>query len=154
MNSIHASLVERFQAVKTVPGTRSYHQYEPINENVIGCKWVSSDIEFDLKFEPFLDIHKTTQVAISNYVLCIYGECYWIGMVCDTDTENSDVKIKFMHPHFPSCSYHWPCWEDICWVPLSKIVTVVELPSLTSVTEHQYHFSNKTVTNITNAINQ
>ena len=46
MNSIHASLVERFQAVKTAPGTRTYHQYEPINENVIGCKRVSSDAEF------------------------------------------------------------------------------------------------------------
>ena len=34
MNNICASLIERFQAVKTVPGTRSYHQYEPINENV------------------------------------------------------------------------------------------------------------------------
>ena len=53
MNSIHASLVERFQAVKTVPGTRTYHQYEPINENAIGCERVSSDAEFDLKFELF-----------------------------------------------------------------------------------------------------
>ena len=78
MNSIRASLVERFQGVKTVPGTRNYHQYEPINEIVIGCKQVSSDIEFNLKFELFSDIHKTTQVAISNHVLCIYDECYWI----------------------------------------------------------------------------
>ena len=154
MNSIRASLVERFQAVKTVPGTRCYHQYEPINENVIGCKRVSGYIEFDLKFELFSDIHKTTQVEISNCVLCIYDECYWIGMVCDSGTENSYVKIKFMHPLFPSCSYCWPCREDICWVPLSKVVTVLELPSLTSVTGRQYHFSNKTVTNITNAINQ
>ena len=81
--------------------------YQPINENVIGCKRVSSD-EFDLKYELFLDIHKATKVATSNYALCIYDKCCWIGMVCDTDTENSDVKIKFMHPHFPSCSYHWP----------------------------------------------
>ena len=34
MNSACASLVERFQVVKTVPSTRSYHQYEPINENI------------------------------------------------------------------------------------------------------------------------
>ena len=61
MNSIRASVVERFLAVKTVPGIRSCHQYEPINENVIGCKRISSDIEFDLKFELFLDNHKTTQ---------------------------------------------------------------------------------------------
>ena len=60
MNSIHASLVERFQLLKSVPGTRSYHKYEPINENVIGCKIVSSDIEFELKFELFSYIHKTT----------------------------------------------------------------------------------------------
>ena len=131
MNSMHASLAERFQAVKTVPGTRSYHQYEPINENVIGREQVSSDIEFDLKFELFSDIHKTTQGAISNYVLCIYDECYWIGMICDADTENSDVKIKFMHPHFLHCSYHWPCQEDICWVPLSKIEIVADPASLT-----------------------
>ena len=75
MNNIRASLIERFQAVKTVPGTRSYHQHEPINENVIGCKRVSSDIEFDLKFELFSDVHKATQVSISNHVLCIYDEC-------------------------------------------------------------------------------
>ena len=69
-------------------------------------------------------------------------------MVCDTNTENSDAKIKFMHPHFPSYSYHWPCQEDICWVPLLKIVAVVEPPSLASFTGRQYHFSNETVTNI------
>ena len=38
LNSIHAPVVERFQAVKTGSGTRSYHQYEPINENIIGCE--------------------------------------------------------------------------------------------------------------------
>ena len=45
MNAIHASLVQRFQAVKSVPCTSSYGQYEPINENVIVCKQVSSDID-------------------------------------------------------------------------------------------------------------
>ena len=109
MNTIHASLVERFQAVKSVPCTSSYHQYEPINENVMVCKQVSSDIESDLKIELFSDIHKTTQVAVSNYVLCIYDECYWVVMVCDTNTKNSDMKIKFMHSHFLSCSNHWSC---------------------------------------------
>ena len=53
MNSIHASVIERFLVVKTVPGIRSYHYYEPINENVIGCERISSDIEFDLKFKLF-----------------------------------------------------------------------------------------------------
>ena len=32
INCVHASLVERFHAVKTVPGTRNYHQYEPDNQ--------------------------------------------------------------------------------------------------------------------------
>ena len=83
MNDIRAFLTKRSEAPRTVPGTRSYHQYESLNENV--CKRVSCDAEFDLKFELTAKAPITTNVKVSDYVMCMYDNYQWVGIVCDID---------------------------------------------------------------------
>ena len=40
------ALQPRFTQKQIIPGTRSYHCYEPLATNKIGCKCLSSDNEF------------------------------------------------------------------------------------------------------------
>ena len=44
-------------------------------------------------------------LKISQFTLCKYDNLYWIGMACETDVENRDVRAKFMHP-LTVCYYH------------------------------------------------
>ena len=66
------------------------------------------------------------------YVICIYDEFGWVGIVEDIRTIEMDVKVKFMHPHGPSKQFFWPPRDDVCWIPFDKVVKVIQLPSTTS----------------------
>ena len=47
------------------------------------------------------------RIKISTYLLCKYNDQYWIGIVPDIDEATGDVKVKFMHPHYPGISFFW-----------------------------------------------
>ena len=64
-------------------------------------------------------------------------------MVCDTDSEIDEMKIKFMHPQYPSRSYNWPRRDVFCWVPTVKIITIISAPSVTSSGAQQYQISSE-----------
>ena len=70
----------------------------------------------------------------------MYDNVHWVGMVSEVDHDNSDSKIKFMHPHLPATSFKWPSRDDICWVPNLHIVCTVNAPSLLTQTARQYYF--------------
>ena len=44
------------------------------------------------------------------------------------EKELSDFFVKFMHPHGPATSFHWPFKDDICWVPSLHIVCKISVP--------------------------
>ena len=75
MRGIREYLDLRFEHARTVPGTRSFHQYVPIGQNTIGCKRISGDLEFDIVHE-FLPQHPKLQldiIQVGSYVVCSYG---------------------------------------------------------------------------------
>lgn len=41
-------LAKRFENAKTIPNTRKYHYFEPLNEFTMRVKLVSSDSEFEI----------------------------------------------------------------------------------------------------------
>ena len=41
------------------------------------------------------------------------------------DSDNSEVKLTFLHPHGPARSYKYPATPDILTVTVSEIVTKV-----------------------------
>ena len=41
--------------------------------------------------------------------------------------EDDDCEVKFLHPQFPARSYYWPCKDDVCCIPLSDMLTNVDL---------------------------
>ena len=60
---------------------------------------------------------------ISGYVTCIYDAQWWLAFVLETDKENAEVKVMFLHPQGLSRSFKYPTQQDILVVPLSNILT-------------------------------
>ena len=66
-------------------------------------------------------------------------------MVLVIDSDNKDVQVWFIHPHYPSSSYKWPVRDDECWVPENHVIATTETPSLSTVTGCQYKLSNSDI---------
>ena len=69
----------------------------------------------------------------------MYDNKPWIGVIEEIDVINKDFQVRFMHPCFPTMSYHWPFQEDVCWVPSTNILVKINAP--TTVTGRQYNIS-------------
>jgi hypothetical protein len=157
IDKTRSELESRFSIAKTIPGTRSYHQYVPKSASTIKMKRVSDDDEFESEFDflgnkACLNIIKVENVRVSQYFVCKYDEEYWIGIVTEIDQEANDVFIQFMHPHYPSNSFSWPPHDDVCWVPQTHLIARIETPLLSSVSARQYHLSKKDISTIANII--
>ena len=59
----------------------------------------------------------------------------------EINVEEKDILVKFMHPHGPSRSFHWPYKEDLCFIPMMHILTILDTP--TTATGRQYSISRK-----------
>ena len=71
-------------------------------------------------------------ITIGSFVAAMYDKKWYIGIVENVDQDNKDALIKFMHPHGPSPSFHWPKHENVCWIPHHHVICVVETPNLTT----------------------
>ena len=69
---------------------------------------------------------------LNDFVACKYDSFWWVGMVTEIDIKTNDIQMKFMHPHEPSQSFIWPQRDDICWVPLSSLIVVINVPTTRS----------------------
>ena len=145
IDTSRAVLATRFSVAKAIPGIRGYHQFVPVSESLIKMRRVSDNNEYDFEFAFCGGNTNTKSSGVSNikasqYILCKYDGLYWIGITSEIDSASSDIKVKFMHPHFPSLSYRWPAFEDVCWVPFTHIITTIEAPSMSG---RQYHISSQ-----------
>ena len=97
---------ERYKRTDTVLGTRSFHQFIPISDSIIGAKYASNDqyyaVQFDFNIVDLLGPGDT--LSPSQFVVCLYGRQYWVEVIMEVSTENLDVKVKFMHPKLPTPS--------------------------------------------------
>ena len=150
MKGIRNYMDKRFVYARTVPGTRGFHQYVPISQNIIGCKRMSGDIEFDLvhEFLPHPSKPQLETIDIGSYVVCSYDSLQWVGIVSEIDKESDDRQVKFMHPHYPATSYNWPSPDDLCWIPRVSVLAIVEPPVPMSVGAHHYKLSTDTISKI------
>ena len=84
-----------------------------------------------------MSFHHTFEMKPAQFVVSFYDNFYWVGMVSEIDQENEDVKIKFMHPHFPSKSLKWAD-NDVCWIAIIGVPCTINPPSLVTHTGKQY----------------
>ena len=106
IGNIRVNMKERYKRADTVPGTRSFHQFIPISDSIIGAKYVSDDqyhaVQFVFNIVHLLGPGDT--LSPSQFVVCLYDRQYWVGIIMEVSTENLDVKVKFMHPKLPTPS--------------------------------------------------
>ena len=85
MVSVQEMLSDRFSRAKTIPGTRSFHQFIPLSRGEIR---VSEDIDYSLKFEfeQVQQVLSLSMVSVGQFVSCTYDGHKWVGMGCEVDT--------------------------------------------------------------------
>ena len=101
---------QRYMLGQTVPGTRSYHHFKPLQDGFgVQFKRLSQDDQvsgvfyFNNKQE---EIYQPAVVNTMDFIACCYDALWWIGLVEEIDNENQDAKVKFLHPHGPCKNLH------------------------------------------------
>jgi hypothetical protein len=136
---IRSEMKQGYATAKTLPGTRSYHNFIPISNTKIGAKVVSEQLEYSFVFNFQTDeIIKEclSNINIGVFICLIYDNNPWIGLIEEIDVENKDFQVRFMHPCYPSRSYYWPSRDDVCWVPPKNLFLMINIPS--TVTGRHY----------------
>ena len=76
-----------------------------------------------------------------DYIAVLYDDHWWIGLVEEVQMENSEAKVKFMTPHGPRKVFSWPVKDDVCWVPFSSILRIVNSLAPTSQSGRNYRLT-------------
>ena len=116
-SEVRDQLETRFDNSRTIPRTR---QYLVVSSEIVQVRKFSASTTFkgekvnkqgsELKLE-----------TISDWVTCMYNNNWWLAFVLDLDVDNSKVKVTFLHPQGPACSYKYPTIPDVLTVPSSHI---------------------------------
>ena len=150
MEDVRTEIKERFVMGHTIPGTRSYHFFTPVNTNVIAFKRTAEDDSFagslNITGEPEMKDVSTETIRLNEYIACRYDEKWWLGVVDEVSEVEQDVKINFLHPPGPSRSFRWPRRPDVCWVSITDIIYQIEAP--VTATGRTYKITEKDCRNI------
>ena len=141
-NTTRPFLNKRFESGCTVPGTLSYHQFYPSSSNTIEYKRLSSDV-FTAGSYTWGQITdgitvNLTDLDIGSYVAAIYDLDWYVGLIEDINVEQKECNVNFMHPKQPTGALNWPRTPDKCLVPLNNIISIISVPSSSSMTSRAY----------------
>ena len=136
------NLQPRFMRAKTIPGTRSFHRFRPINNSGLEIMRTSDQethsIRFD--FENFNE-KELPSVSIGNYIACIYDNNWWAGIIEQVFNEEGDTEVKLMHFNPRTKTFKWPGREDKCLIPFSNILCRINAPTASTASGRQYVLS-------------
>ena len=154
-DTIKATIPEqenRFSKFRKIPGMRSFHSFKPITEeNMIHAKRYSNAELFD-QFLVFKTAGKAEVISVlspGQYVAAVYDNKWWLGMILQVDNEHDDYKIRFLHPAGPSPTFHWPQFDDECYIVRDHILLSIA-PLNASSYGRQYTLPGKTEAEINN----
>ena len=98
-------LASRFLLGNTIPGTRSFHHFEPLSNSSIGYRRTSEDSGLTGIQYFSNDDHDNSNVNGNDYILCKYDGKWWLGLVEEINNIEQKAYVKFMHPPGPSNAY-------------------------------------------------
>ena len=135
---------ERYTGVTTLPGTRSFHQFIHRGDYRVGAKRCSTDVSYTIihNLKKKQDIFQLDTVTLGCYVAVVCDDKWWIGIVTETNLEEVDAKVKFLHPNSPSICFNWPGRDDYCFIPDTNILKKLSVPQACSSSERNYVFEN------------
>ena len=120
-------LNERFEGITRIPGTRSFHEFSPVDQYSIEMKRTSEGKEPSYVHNFKIQAKQNSVVQVLDYISCLYDNKWWVGVIANVDKEEVDVQVKFMHPSGPSRSFQWPHIDGICWVPNDHILCKIDI---------------------------
>jgi hypothetical protein len=117
-------LKERFENLKTVPGTRSHHKFVPETINSLKIYRMSNDIEFTrvsfLKTKTassLSDIREGCTVAVAD------NNSWQLGVVKDC-SDRTEICVALMVRE--NLKFTWPRKENILYYPYTSILSCVD----------------------------
>ena len=122
-------LEKRFKQARTIPGTRRLHSFTPVSKTIISTKEYSSSTSLKEERVTICDDELTLE-EITGFITCIYDDQWWVACVLQTEATD-EIKVSFLHPNGPSCSFKYPHTPDILNIPLTDILTKVDPRTLT-----------------------
>ena len=136
---MRTTLETRFELSRTIPGSRSYHQFKPESIDTISFKRTSEDVHITgiFSFSGIQSSQNDQQIIIDalklgEFIMCKYDAFDWIGMINEIDNIEQDVMVTFMHPHGSFNKLFWPSRVDECWVPITNITCIIDAPVTTN----------------------
>ena len=98
MVDVRKKLEARFQIGRTIPGTRSFHHFEPFGPYTICYKRTSDSKDFAGTFNISgggnqLILLKDLQA--NEYIACHNEKQWWIGIIEEVSSEEQDVLVNF-----------------------------------------------------------
>ena len=88
---IEVQRLETTTLPQTIPGTRKYHDFTPITNEIIGCKTVSSEEKFSKRFN--LLTKETYNWSSNTYVSLAIDNDWKIGLIFETFEDEMAAKI-------------------------------------------------------------
>jgi hypothetical protein len=139
MESTETMLKERFARSQTVPGTRSHHCFIPTPNKKLCAYRVSGDeSHFEVNIVQAGEEEEGEEAAgvpieiadcqPGKYVACLYDGKWWVGSILEVDEKLKDLNVSFMAPHGPAKSYGWPRRKDVCWIPITNVLRLLQTP--------------------------
>ena len=155
MVDVRKKLEARFQIGRTIPGTRSFHHFEPFGPYTVCYKRTSDSKDFAATFNISgggnqLILLKDLQA--NEYIACHYEKQWWIGIIEEVSSEEQDVLVNFLHPPGPARNFLWPKRPDTCWIPVTDVITKLQIPS--TATGRTYQITNDEFPEITAAFSK
>ena len=139
--AVRTTLQERYAGASTLPGTRSFHVFIPHDIGVLSYKRTAEDVSVSGTHNFLKRMASNLSPKAQDYIAVLYDDHWWIGLVEEAQMENSEAKVKFMTPHGPRKVFSWPVKDDVCWVPFSSILRIVNSLAPTSQSGRNYRLT-------------
>lgn len=105
-------LENHFNDVLTLPGTRLFHSFQPMDHsgNVEARRISKNDKANCIVFNLLNNQQHSQLVELEDLIpgcfsACAYDSLWYFGMVYEVNPEEKDVTVKFLHPNRLSPSF-------------------------------------------------
>jgi hypothetical protein len=142
-------LEQRYSVIKTIPGTRSHHCFLPVSHSELQMRRISLDVDFSTvhfqKSNASIGVPAFVQndcLQPGRYVACMYDNKWYVGNIVERNDTEQDLLVNFMR-RIDERTLSWPTRKDECYIPLSDVVCLVDVPVVMGASARLYQLSLK-----------
>ena len=143
-------LASHFLLGNTIPGTRSFHHFEPLSNSSIGYKRTREDSGLTGIQYFSNDDHDDSNINGNDYTACKYDGRLWLGLVEEINKQHWAGSLCEIYASTTTIKcFFWQQKVNACWVPFQQILCEIATP--TTVTRRSYSITPTECNAIVNA---